>query len=87
MPRPAGTIPRMGKKQPEPAPEKQPAPNRADAGSLYVQMNQALRDALDAYIASLRPKPSMKAVIVQWIEDQLREAGFWPPPEDAEPQE
>lgn len=53
--------------------------------TIYLQPE--LQDALDRYIASLRPSPSYTGVAAAALEDFLRARGFWPPPQASEPQD
>src|SRR5262245_30383182 len=39
-----------------------------------------LAEGLDAYLASLRPRPTDTSVMEVALEDYLRGKGFWPPP-------
>jgi hypothetical protein len=68
-------------RQPDPGPKK---PTRTGK-PINVWLPAPLRDALDAYVDSLRPEPSTTAVVVVALEEYLSRVGFWPPPADPSP--
>ena len=79
------TIPSMGKKKGKTGGEKPDAaseprkPNRYPSRTVYARLSPALGAALDAFIASLRPEPTLASVLEMFIEDGLKQKGFWPP--------
>jgi hypothetical protein len=38
-----------------------------------------LSEALEAYLDTLRPRPTTTAIMITALEDFLAEKGFWPP--------
>lgn len=47
--------------------------------SVNVYLPDDLKEAVDAFVNSTRPKTSMKAVIVTALEDFLTANNLWPP--------
>ncbi len=62
----------------DPAPD--PAPEPAKRRALNARLPDPLADALEAYLASLRPAPTATAVTLVALEEFLERKGFWPPP-------
>lgn len=54
---------------------------RSPAFILYVRINPLLGAALEQYIESLRPQPSLTSTVETFLEDSLARAGFWPTPD------
>lgn len=63
-----------------------PATGRTPVFSLHVGIKPALGEALEAYVASIVPKTTLRAVTEMFLEESLRKIGFWPPPEEKEGQ-
>lgn len=72
----ADTMPRMAKKKLKG--DGAPKPNRSPSYSLYARISPELGEALNRYVDSLRPRPSLASVLEVFIEDALAKAGFWP---------
>lgn len=53
---------------------------RKPTTTIYARVEPSLGAALDAYLDSLRPRPTTTSVIVVAIEEYLKQQGFWPPP-------
>jgi hypothetical protein len=66
----------MAKKKPKG--DGVPKPNRSPSYSLYARISPELGEALNRYVDSLRPRPSLASVLEVFIEDSLAKAGFWP---------
>lgn len=49
--------------------------------SVFSRVSDALGTALDRYLGSQRPSPSVASVVEVALEDFLKEKGFWPPQE------
>lgn len=62
-------------------PKTSPPPSSPREGqtALMAYIETAISDAFDAWIASMEPKPSKKAVIESILKKALTEAGRWPP--------
>lgn len=72
------TIERMGKKK---GGNGGKPPKRSPAYTVFARLSVELGGALDAYIASLRPRPTLTSVLEVFIEEGLKRVGFWPPKE------
>jgi hypothetical protein len=59
-----------------------PATGRTPSVTIFSRVPPPLAEALEAYLDSLRPKPSTTAVVIAALEDFLQEKGFWPPKEE-----
>jgi hypothetical protein len=59
-------------------------PNRSPSRVVFARISPALGEALDRYIDSLRPRPTMTSVLEVMVEDYLKSKGFWPPQEPVE---
>jgi hypothetical protein len=70
-----GTIAHMAKKKSKSGGEK---PNRSPSYTVFARIPPELGEAFEAYISSLRPKPTATAVLQVCIEEFLKEKGFWP---------
>jgi hypothetical protein len=62
--------------KPVPAPSGDEGPKRR---AINARLPDPLADALEAYLASLRPAPTATAVTLVAIEEFLERKGFWPP--------
>lgn len=49
-----------------------------------ARLPATLVEALDRYIGDTRPEPTTKSVLVDALEQYLREKGYWPPEESEE---
>lgn len=78
----ADTIPRMAKKKPKGA--GVPKPNRSPSYSLYARISPELGEALNRYVESLRPRPTLASALEMILEDALAKAGFWPKQQEGE---
>jgi hypothetical protein len=65
----------MAKKSP-----KKPARSGA---AVNVWVKQAVRDALDLYLAEADPKPKINSAMETALREFLAKRGYWPPPADA----
>lgn len=77
-----GTISRIGKKQPsakQSEGETKPKGGRTKVG-FFVELPPALLEALEAYLATLRPKVLKTNLTQTLFEDFLTKQGFWPWP-------
>lgn len=83
MPVVLDTIPDMAKKKPN-GPGR-PATGRKPTITIYARVRPELGEALEAYLASLRPRPTGTAVLEAALEDFLQGKGFWPPPQTKQP--
>ncbi len=72
------TMPDMAKDQPNR--RGRPRVPRKEPVVFYARGTTAHGRAIEAYLASLRPKPSTTAVILVALEEFLERKGFWPPP-------
>lgn len=72
----SATVARMGKKKP--TDEGKKPHGRSPNYTVFARVPPELGEALEAYISSLRPRPSMTAVLTSFIEDGLAKVGFWP---------
>jgi hypothetical protein len=77
------TMPGMAKKKSDKADKAQ---GRSPSYTVFARIAPELGEALDKYLASIRPKPTTTAVVETALEDFLAKAGFWKPPEQAEEQ-
>lgn len=57
-------------------------PNRSPAYTVFARIPPELGAALDAFVNSLRPKPTATSVLQVCIEEFLKQKGFWPPKEE-----
>ena len=58
------------------------SPPRERVGrNINIWLEPELGEALDAYLGSLRLRPSTKTVVEVAIKDYLAAQGFWPPKE------
>ncbi len=71
-------IPRMGRKKKRD--DGDTTPGRSAAYTVYARIDPQLGAALEAYIKSLKPQPSLTATVETLIEECLQARGFWPPP-------
>ncbi len=55
-------------------------PNRTGKATSFY-MRDKLAAALEAYLDSLKPRPSAKGAIELALEEYLERKGFWPPPD------
>jgi hypothetical protein len=55
-----------------------PATGRTPSVTIFARVPPALSEALDAYLESLRPKPTTTGVMIAALEDFLQAKGFWP---------
>ena len=80
------TIESMGKKRTKSGGEepKSGKQNRSPNYTVFARIPPELGAAFEAYINSLRPKPTTTSVIQTFIEDGLERVGFWPPKGGAE---
>lgn len=54
------------------------APSSPRVGKpIHVWAPEELHEALEAYMKSLRPKPTITSVVCVALEDLLRKHGFW----------
>ena len=74
-------IPRMAKKKPGKAGESQ---GRSPSYTLFTRIPPELGAALEAYVKSLKPRPSITAAVETFLEECLTARGFWPPSEVAQ---
>ncbi len=70
---------------------KRGRPPKKEGGSrngapLNVWIRVGIIRQLEAYLASLRPKPTKTEVVEVALEDFLKSHGFWPPADVAEPE-
>jgi hypothetical protein len=72
----AGTVTIAGMAKKKPAGDK---PNRTPNYTVFARISPELGEAFDAYVNSLRPKPTATSVLQVCIEEFLKEKGFWPP--------
>jgi hypothetical protein len=59
-------------------PRGRPATGRTPSITIFARVPPQLAEALEAYLDSLRPKPSTTAVVIAALEDFLQAKGFWP---------
>lgn len=55
-----------------------PATGRSPSVTIFARVPPQLAKAFEAYLESLRPKPSSTAVVIAALEDFLQGKGFWP---------
>jgi hypothetical protein len=53
-------------------------PDRSPSRTIFARISPEMEEALNAYMQSLRPRPSITAVIEMALEDLLAGKGFWP---------
>jgi hypothetical protein len=51
---------------------------RAPAFTVFARLPVELGEAFEAYLASLRPRPTATAALEMFIEEGLARVGFWP---------
>jgi hypothetical protein len=54
-----------------------PSTGRTPTVTIFARVPPALAEALEAYLDSLRPKPTTTAVMIAALEDFLQAKGFW----------
>lgn len=74
------TMPDMAKKKPS---KQGDGKGRSPAYVVFARVPPELGAAFEAYLESLRPKPSATAAIVLSLEEFLAQRGFWPPEQPA----
>lgn len=62
-----------------PMPKRPYGQRFAEEGSVFARIDDAIGEALDAYLKAQRPRPTMTAVLETALEDFLRAKGFLPP--------
>jgi hypothetical protein len=68
----------MEKQPPKPdASKAAPGKQSRNGVALHVWLPPELQAALDAYLASLRPRPGKTAVAIAALEEFLASKGFW----------
>lgn len=72
------TITGVSKKK-KPSDSGQP-PSRSPAYTLFARVRPELGRAWEAYLSSLRPKPTAVSAVELMMEEFLQQQGFWPPP-------
>lgn len=70
------TIAGMAKKKPKGGDK----PTRAPNYTVFARISPELGEAFEAYIASLRPRPTATSVLEMFVEEGLAKVGFWPRP-------
>lgn len=73
---PGGTIFGMASKRKPGRPK-----GRKPSYTVYARVDPVLGQALEAYIDRTEPRPSQTAVIELALKRLLKEAGFWPLPD------
>jgi hypothetical protein len=83
----AATIDRMADKDKKKRPGR-PATGRSPSVTVFARVPPPLADLLEAYLDSLRPRPTTTAVVVAALEDFLAARGYkLPPPADSDTKE
>lgn len=73
------TILDMGNKRQKRTKKGDGEKGRSPSYALFTRIPPELGAAFEAYVNSLRPRPTATSVVQTFIEDGLKAAGFWPP--------
>lgn len=55
---------------------------RKPTDTIFARVPPELGKAIDDYLGTLRPQPTLTAVVKVAIEEYLERHGFWPPKDD-----
>lgn len=59
-------------------------PGRKPTDTIFARVPPELGKAIDDYLDSLRPAPTLTAVVKVALEEFLETQGFWPPKDESE---
>jgi hypothetical protein len=59
-----------------------PATGRTPSVTIFARVPPPLAEALEAYLDSLRPKPTTTAIVITALEDFLAAKGYWRPADE-----